>query len=220
MAIARLSVLQAELGITTTVAATDNVLKSLLAQASKFANHRTGRALESTAYTDELYRGGGGAELWLNQYPVTTLSAVKIWDGDAYTAETSSYYELVSVNNIARIIRYPKPGQSGSATYGAWPRAWDVEYNIKVSYTAGYITTSWDVAATTPITAAFGVPEDLEWAVARMAAIMFMDTRGDQSRLGIASMTSQNESLTTNSFVNGLPKDVLMALDNYRDLRF
>ena len=208
MALARLSVLKSYLLLNEAASTYDNALKVLLEQATEIANQFTGRELESASYTLEKYQGNGRDALWLRNYPVTAVSAVKLWDGSAFTTETSTYYEL----NDSRWLLYPAPLYLSSATFACWPIDSLVRLNIQVSYTAGYVTTLWASAA---ITDSFAVPRDLEMAVARMAALAWEDGKGGSGRLGVTTMSRVSESLTIDRFVAGLPKDITDVLQSY-----
>lgn len=206
MALGRLALLKSSALLNISGTTYDNELKLLLEAVTEYV-HTTacGRVLESATYTDELYSGDGSNSLYLNEWPVTTLSAVKIWDGSAYTAETVGYFATID----GMRLHYPALGQEANATYGRFPLGVN---NIKVTYTAGYATTNWDSAA---ITASFAVPRGLEYAVCKIAALWWQD-RKDGGRLGLRSATKGSEGLITEMFVAGLPADIERQLAQYR----
>lgn len=223
MALARLSILQSSLFLSDTNS--DDEMKYALNTATSLAGKYTGRvksdgitnALESATYTDELYSGedapkdawGYRHKLYLRNYPVTAVSAVKIWDGSSYVTETSTYYELQE----GRFIDYPKLGQESSATYGGWPCGFG-RRNIKVTYTAGYVTTDW---ATALITASFAVPTDLEHAIAAWAADLWL-SKGQRA----VSSESFGPRAVTYVTRNGVacPANVAEVLDGYVRVEF
>lgn len=192
VALARRSLLKSAALLNDSTTANDAVYSAVLLAATGLACDICGRILPKTIYTDELYRGNRTDKLWLTQFPVTAVSAVKIWDGANYTVEDSAHYELVSISEngarIGRFLRYPVPGDMTS-TYPYWPgdyrpmasgygaggfgglssmsAAYIPEYNIKVSYTAGYDCTGWD---SLDIDDAFAVPSSLEWVILQIAA--------------------------------------------------
>lgn len=198
--------------------------KAMLVAATQEVCRFTGRALVQATYTDELYAGGGRRELFLNQWPVTALSSVKFWDGTAYTAESSAYYELLNVTEgtarVGRYIRYPVPGQEANATWPAFPNyaywgrimwAYYPQDNIKLTYTAGYDTTGWDTAL---MDAAFIPPHDLEQAVAQLAYVLYM--RADVS--GVAAESYGPRAMTYRA-TTGIPQEIAALLQSYRALR-
>lgn len=206
MALARLSVLKSQALLGQAASTYDDALKLLLNQATEIANQSTGRSLESATYTLEKYTGSGTDQLWLKQYPVSAVAAVKLWDGSAFTTESSSNYELID----GRWLLYPTPGVVG--TFAVWPVDSYVRYNVQVTYTAGYVTTNWDTALAT---ASFSVPRDLELAIARLAAQLWEDGKGGSGRLGLTTMSRVTESLTIDRFVAGMPKDIADVLQTY-----
>lgn len=97
------------------------------------------RKFDSAIYIDEAYDGKGEAGLWLNNTPVSAISAVKLLSGDGSTTTLStSEYRLNG--KLGRL------GRLGSAT-GGWGESscepvWaEGDGNVLVSYTAGYADT-------------------------------------------------------------------------------
>lgn len=64
----------------------DDLLEDFIEEASQRIIGRLGYDPHSQTYTDEVYDGDGTHELVTRARPITTLTAVKLWDGDAYTA--------------------------------------------------------------------------------------------------------------------------------------
>lgn len=210
VALARLSLLKSDAFLNITDSNSDNVLKALLIAATQYANRFTNRTLESTAYTDQYHDGKGSTYLWLREYPVSTLTTVKIFDGTAYTTESSTYYELLD----SRYIHYPKLTQQSNGTYSCFPVG---KNNVAITYTAGYVTTNWDTEAiTTDFSDSGGVPQDLELAVASLAAYEFR-------RRGASGIASESYGPAAQSFFSpdslmetgGLPAEVAQTLRHY-----
>jgi uncharacterized phiE125 gp8 family phage protein len=208
MALARLSQLKSDLLLNESASTYDDALKALLTAASTFANKYCHRILESATYTDERYTGDGTKYLYPEQYPVTTFTSAKIWDGttETYVAETASYFEVLD----QRKIKYPKLESESDSEYTYWPTTAD---GIKLTYVAGYSTTSWDTAA---ITASFGVPADLEYAVAYLAALWWMESKQSAGRLGITGINVGAESLVIERYEKGVPPVVAQTLNRYK----
>ena len=189
----------------------DSEHQALLLAATKLAcsDLLTGRELVSATYTDQLHKGNGTPFLYPREWPVTALSAVKIWDGDSWTTETSTYYELLE----QRFVRYPKRGQESNATYGAWP--FEADLNIQLTYTAGYVTTNW---ATALITDSWTVPADLELAVCQLALWMMKEGK----RIGVSSETMGPRSVAYDrlNLSGGIPATIRALFASYRRVSF
>ena len=140
---------------------------------------------------------------------MSSVTTAKLWDGTAYTTETGSYYEIVD----SRYVEYPKAGQETSATYGYWPWPCGVEKNVKLTYVAGYDSTGWDTAA---VTAAFAVPEDLELAVATLAAHIW---RMKEAALGVAAESFGPRSITYRDG-DQIPSEIRAMLEPYCRVEF
>ena len=209
MALARLKYLKSAALLNESSTEFDEVLKRLLAAETGFACKYTMRALEGATYTAEEYTGDGSNDLWPRQYPVTAIGSVKLWDGNAWATLDATHYSVVD----GRPIFYPIRTKEADAEYSHWPEPDCGKPNIQLTYTAGYDTTNWAAAA---ITDAFAVPAELEHAVATLAALRWMDSRADQGRLGIASMSKSVETIQVEKYERGVPLDVKLVLDEYR----
>jgi len=216
--LARLALLKSDLFLDLTGTSSDNELKAAILAATTMVHQRVGRVLTDATYTDELYSGNNNQRLWLRNHPVTKVSAMKIWDGDAYTTESSTYYELIA----GRYIQYPKRGQESKAAWGSFPEGDD---NVKVTYDAGYDATDWATASYpdpggSPAKV-FDVPRDLELAVAKVAALIALEGRGVDTigagRLGIVSVNLGPESASFERYERGIPADALAVIDSYRE---
>ena len=216
MALARLKLLKNASLLNETGSGNDAPMKQLLIVASKLVENFCSRSFESATIADEVHIGDNDRELFLNHYPVSSVTSVKIWDGDgSFDAENSSYWELME----SRYIRYPKLGQEGNASYGAWP----CDREIRITYVIGYATTHWDTADV-PLGAGqtFAVPADLEYAVAKIAAFMWLEGRGsNESRIGKSGITVGNQSIELESILRSLDDpDVRTILKEYKRSKF
>ena len=185
MALPRLSLIKSAALLNIEAATFDSELKALAAVATEQIHQFTGRELESATYTDERYTRTDSRVLYTHQWPVTALTGVTFYDSgdEAWESESTTYFDLITPTNDRSYIYYPKLGQETSATYGAWPV---IPNGIKLTYTAGFLTTSW---ATALITASYGVPEDLEYAAALQAALTWLEGKGSlESRMGLRRM--------------------------------
>ncbi|MBO6739044.1 MAG: hypothetical protein JJ916_04205 [Phycisphaerales bacterium] len=116
----------------------DTLIGNLITQEQAWLERRLGRAFDEATYTDEAYDGTGTGELWLDNRPVSALTAVKILASDGTTTTLDSGdYRLVDSQYIHRLKSTgwdavsPWDGYSGPC----FPRG---HGNILVTYTAGY----------------------------------------------------------------------------------
>lgn len=216
MALARLSLLKSAAYLSESGTSLDNEFKELLKAASMWAARYCGRweegdevnAFELNTYQDERYTGQGTRKLYLRHFPVVTVTEVRLWDGvDSFDVEDADNYELID----RRYLQYPALGRESNATWSFW---WSTYTNgIKVTYTAGYATANWDKLK---VEEAFGVPPDLEHAVAAIAHLSFKQGVKSGGRRGLLTMSMGVESTSINSFVQGLSNEVVSILDNYK----
>jgi len=110
----------------------------LITAVQDLADSICNRTLEETTYTGEVYDGTGTDELYLNNYPVVSVSEVKygwIWDGSSRSTMASTDYLLDS--DIGRL------------TFGF--NSVKKNQMFEISYIAGYSsdpsneTTPWDL---------------------------------------------------------------------------
>ena len=215
MALARLSYIKDKLLLGLTSTTHDNSLKLALEMATQEIegeNGFTARTLTSTAYTDKIITRNESSmmdnRLYPIEWPVTAVSKLEFWDTSTedYVEETATYYQVID----ERWIDYPKLGQETNATYSTFPKG---QNRIRITYTAGYVTTNW---ATLAVTEAFAVPRDLEHAVGVIATLQWLDGQGGDSRLGISSVSNGVESYATQPYIDGYPKEIYDALKRYR----
>jgi len=103
-----------------------------------------GRSFDSATYTDEPIDGTGTAKVYTRNWPITTMTAVKVLNGSgsATTLSPSEYRVAVGTHSLGRLIRLG--GNYGGAFDEVRPAlsngpCWPVGYeNILVTYTAGY----------------------------------------------------------------------------------
>jgi uncharacterized phiE125 gp8 family phage protein len=116
----------------------DTIIADIITQQQAWLERQCGRAFDEATYTDEAYDGTGTGELWLDNRPVSTLTAVKILASDGTTTTLDSGdYRLVDSQYIHRLKSTgwdavsPWDGYSGPC----FPRG---HGNVLVTYTAGY----------------------------------------------------------------------------------
>ncbi len=213
--LARLSLLKSGVYLSLTGTGADNDLKNLLTAVSEQVETFCNRVLISTTHTDEFQTRLDFSPniLYPQEYPVTSITSLEFWDTatDAYVAETSTYYLLVTKKDSS-YIQYPKLGQTANATFSQFPTGLN---EIQMTYVAGYLNTDWDTEA---ITASFGVPADLEKAVCQICQLAWSDGKGSgMGRLGITSINQGAEGLTKEMFQSGsFPDHIQTVLNKYR----
>lgn len=125
----------------------DATLAVVIPQAQAFIERYTGGLLDSATYTDEAHDGTGTGVVYLHNWPVTTLTSVKIRRGtDIETLPTTAYSMVLGARSRGRLVREPQSqGASLTSTESGIPLragvcpAWPVgRDNILVTYTAGY----------------------------------------------------------------------------------
>ena len=204
MALARLSVLKDYLNISGT--SKDNTLKVYLNSATTVASNYTKRKYleKPAAAIDEFYSPTDvlNSRLYLRNKPLNTISSIvenyaKTGGDDTISSDD---YDVFSSDGVVRF-----DGSNPTAGF----------LNLKVNYQPGYDTSDW---ATDAITVTFGnVPNDLEYAVAVIAAKLFNDSKQGDGRAGLSSKSRAGESLayTTEFDKTSFPKEAKMLLANY-----
>lgn len=170
-------------GIPSTDTTTDDVITQLINQATGFIESFCGgRRFLSTTYTDELYdsMGGrsqiGGSIIFLQQMPITALTAVK------YRAGTTTTPNWVTYDANGYLL-YGKEGYV--KFYSVLP---EISLGLSFTYTAGYLI---DFANETDITK-HTLPFDLTQVCTQMVAEQ-MNIR--KSR-GIKTESTEGQSIT------------------------
>jgi hypothetical protein len=206
--LARLELIKDKSFLNISDASLDDELSMLLIAWTDWVEAYTGRQLVKAAITGEKHNGDGTKILTLDEYPfaLADVSSVTIWDGSAHTAELTTQMEVVDDNTLI----YPKLGAS-DPTYSNWPEHTD--YNIRVTYSPGYDNSDWDSEA---ITTNFGVPADLEYAVAKLAALAWLEGRGsNEGRLGKSGILIGPQQIEIERFLKGLPPEIIDILKSY-----
>lgn len=103
-----------------------------------------GRAFDETTYTDAVFDGNGEASMWLNNAPVTAVSAVKVKSSDGTTTTLdSTAYRFRSNGELYRFGGNDSDGWDHQSGFGAsrgsvWSDS--APGNILISYTGGWAT--------------------------------------------------------------------------------
>ena len=175
MSLVTLAKYKSYLGITDTTKDTD--LTDLQSAVEKRVKEYLNRDLEPTTYTDELYNGNGKYELILRQFPLVSISSIKVYDGiDSNNAET--WTTLVEHTDYDRLI-IPKEAYSVILDGYRFVRGLQ---NYKITYVAGYGTVG--TGGTTSI------PDDIQQACKELLKITYANSpiSGD-NRLGFLSIS-------------------------------
>jgi|GEM_PF-1328334 len=213
MALARLELLKSKNYLKMTDGTLDSELKALLLEATARVEQETGRVLESTTHTDERHTGRDTNELYPHQWPVTALGSVYIWNttSETFVSESTAYFDVITPPGDRSYIYYPKLGQDDNSEYTEYPTT---PNGIKITYTAGYVTTAW---ATAEITASFDVPADLERATAMLAMLAWLEGKGaGQARMGMKRTVIGEQQIIVDRPASGLVAEVEAILSCYR----
>ncbi len=130
-------------------------LGSLITAASTWAERYCKRFFTSTAYVSQAYDGNGTRVMFLDNFPLTTLTSIVVVEADG-TEVTIVGTEFDSDGNTAEI----KYKRNCSATYCYFPSGFQ---NIKANYTAGFAT----------------IPQDVQEAVCQIILHMYSDGSHD-----------------------------------------
>ena len=159
----------------------DTVIGDIIDSKQAWAERYCGRAFDEATYTDEVYSGKGENRLYLGNWPVTAVSAVKSIDSSGTaTALASTEYRLVGQRYLFRLSASEIGWEPYTASSGPlWAYG---DGNYSVTYTAGYSTH----------------PDDLKEAMYKMVDIGFGE-RGQshllaQSGDGVIQRVNMNPS--------------------------
>lgn len=177
------------------------------------------RSMLSTVYTDQLHTPIDAHKLWVRNWPVETLSVVKISDRvDSYDIETATNYTLIN----KRYIQYPAKFKQSDATWSSWTSGDDLtdENAVQLTYTGGYVTTDWQTLRIyAGVDDDFDVPTNIEDAVGRIALQMLLEGLFERGTFGIQSQSRLSESITIDRFdQSALPRTVKETIEKYRDI--
>lgn len=125
-----------------TVATDDSLLEGLINACSTAIENFCRRSFYTTTYENEYYDGNNTRYLNLNNYPVSAITQVMV---NGVVIDPSNYIVKNPSGVLARIGPYPNTftGLSMSRFNTVWNRG---DYNIQVSYTAGYDPIPEDLA--------------------------------------------------------------------------
>lgn len=104
----------------------DALLEGLINAGSNIIENYCKRSFKEQTYTDEEYDGTGTKNLPLNNFPVSTITSIKI---DGVLIDVTEYKTRLSSGIVVRLD-------------STWPEG---IMNIKVSYTAGYASVPPDI---------------------------------------------------------------------------
>lgn len=183
---------QAELELILQITISSSDLKDFLINtASDFINNFTNRRLLSRTITSEKYDGTGESRLFLKEYPITSVTAVKSWD---------SYNNVVSYTYTEH-TEYTLYANEGYILFRG--KTLKGHNNYQITYVAGY--------------ALADVPYDLKNACAQLCGIMYYN----KGKAGIKSESIGSYSVTYdkgNASIMGIPvpDDIAGVIRQYR----
>nr|BDD45341.1 hypothetical protein 17 [Elusimicrobiota bacterium] len=165
---------------------------TLINFASDLIEKYTGRHLKLKTYTDEEYDGNGSLELYLNQFPIVSVTDVKYWNS-INNVEIYAYTERVE------FLVYGVEGYIFMRS--GWVKG---NKNYRVTYTAGYEN----------------IPYDIKKACADLCSLMHYhkDKTGIKSeKIGAYSITLDKDG-KANVMGVAVPAEILGVLNMYRKI--
>jgi hypothetical protein len=141
-ALADLASTKAYLKIPTATTTDDDLITSLINACSTAIENYCRRTFSQITYTDEMYDGNNSRYLNLKNYPVISVSSVKV---NGVLIDSSQYVCKKDSGVLARVGPYPNTftGLSMSRFQTVWNRG---DWNIAVTYSAGFTAIPDDVA--------------------------------------------------------------------------
>lgn len=179
------------LGITDT--SKDTFLRHLITRASRFIKTYTGREYASTTYTEEVHSGNGYQKLYLDHYPIISVTEVKEDD----VALDSDEYEILSEEGaIFREAGWTGGSLAMADTLSTEPDPYAETRNLKVTYTAGWAS----------------IPDDIVQACLQLVALWYTGANS----AGIERETTPGGYSVTYGKAVGVPDDIKLILDQYK----
>jgi hypothetical protein len=167
-----------------------DVKHAIINYASDFIEQYTGRCLKSTAYTDEKYSGDGTQYLFLKQYPITLITAVKSFDNFSQTVIQTLTLNQDFVPFYEEGYLFARSGWTGNDPL-----------NYRVSYTAGYTS----------------IPFNIKVACCQLANLLYTK-KGDSGLLTAESIGnySYNKGSNQDLYGMGIPDEIISVLNAYK----
>ena len=158
----------------------DSRTQELITKASFFANNYTGRILASQTFT-EYYDGDGSTILFLNNYPITSVTTVHQDSDRAFGSDT-----LIDATDYLTYADNRK-------LYGIGTRWFKDIQTIKVVYVAGYVIGS--------------IPEDLVNTITMLVDFWFKEYSAH--RFGVTSTGTDTNRITYEKNIPAEIKEML-----------
>lgn len=193
----------------------DTLLEALITRASAAICAHTGRVLKRATYTSEPYAVNGQLYLYLNQWPIQTLTSVTL--GGVVLTVNADYYMSAADASVGRIYR--AQGWNGAMLMrGLVPDAYEGDRDILVTYTAGYYLP--DDITVSPATAHYvaGAADSLPFDLQAIAEAAVCGRYGNIQK-GADGLTSMKEGQVAYTFAEGgslLDTDLKKALSGYK----
>lgn len=127
----------------------DAILAVIIPSKQAWLERQCGRLFDEDTYTDQVHDGDGTQRLYLNNWPVSAVTAVKSVASDGSTTTLdSTAYRLVDSEYLYRLGSTETAWESPSPFSGyRGPCFTEGDGNYSVSYTAGYATAPDDLKA-------------------------------------------------------------------------
>jgi hypothetical protein len=93
----------------------DRILEALIDRATGFLERYCNRNLYTRTYTREIYYGTGGAKLFLDQYPATTISRVSEGRANAFSVTNTTATNHATIEITATALKYSADGAAATS---------------------------------------------------------------------------------------------------------
>ena len=169
-------------------------LAHLISAASNAIERWCKRVFGTTIYTNEYYDGNGTDAMFLNNFPITTLTSIVVVEPDG--TDTTLLGSGFDVSSETGEIKFER---DCSTDYCYFPLGF---HNLKANYTAGFAT----------------VPEDVQEACAQYCVWLYAADK-TLPNVKSESLGDYAMSFATGGTENDIPGSVKRLLTQYRNLR-
>lgn len=174
----------------------DTNLTVLQSAVEKRIKNFLNRDLESATYTDEYYTGKGTNKMVLRQYPITSVTTIKRYDGISGSSEV--WTTLVALTDYDRLVLDTEACyinlDNGQFESG-------VDNNYKITYVAGYSS----------------IPDDIQMACKELLKVTWDNSPINQNRLGFLSASSNAGSGSENLNIDPeIENKILKKIEHYK----
>lgn len=181
------------IGLASTDTSKDTFLRHLITRASRFIKTYAGREFVSATFSEEVHSGNDRQKLYLDHYPIISVTEVK---EDDVALDADEYEVLANEGALFREAGWYGGTLAMASVLSTEPDPYAETRNLKVTYTAGWAD----------------VPDDIEQACLQMVALWYTGA----GTYGIEHETTPGGYSVTYSKATGVPEDIKQVLDLYK----